>query len=457
MLKVDMNKLFFLFLFLIGVFGFTACTVHPAVLDGLNPTETLGSDLQRPTATAVLVKQLIPKNTTSLILPTDLPAPTTEPFEFPKIDRRPVQGTWPIEKIESLPSYNPQLNSGWQVDLRSNDLSHLDIKDREADLLYANFDSHTIWPPPEMLPKEFDWETILEYGKNPGLGIRQLHAEGITGKGVGIAIIDQTLLVDHQEFTEQLQFYEELDDIQGGWLVSQLHGSAVASIAVGKTVGVAPEADLYYIATGSCHNSSSESMDFTCMAEAIRRILEINQYLPEENKIRVISLAIGWRWGNIGYDEISAAANDAKSAGLLLICSSVEELHGFKFQGLGRSPLSDPDNDALYHPGLFWAQNIYSGYRFTNRLLVPMDSRTVASPTGTNDYVFIRTGGWSWSIPYLAGMYALAAQVKPDITPEEFWSTAMETGKTIELQHDEEQIPFGPILNPIGLVTALKE
>ena len=45
----------------------------------------------------------------------------------------------------------------------------------------------------------------IEIGKNPGLGIRSLHALGITGRGVGIAIIDQTLLVEHQEYAEQLQ------------------------------------------------------------------------------------------------------------------------------------------------------------------------------------------------------------------------------------------------------------
>jgi hypothetical protein len=57
-----------------------------------------------------------------------------------------------------------------------------------------------------------------------------------------------------------------------------------------------------------------------------------------------------------------------------------------------------------------------------------MDSRTTASPTGKEDYVFYRQGGWSWAIPYLAGMYTLAVQVKPDITPEEFWDTALNTG-----------------------------
>ena len=52
------------------------------------------------------------------------------------------------------------------------------------------------------------------------------------------------------------------------------------------------------------------------------------------------------------YADIQAAAEEAKAAGLLVICSS-------------------------------------------------------------NEYVFYREGGWSWSIPYIAGVYALAAQVKP--------------------------------------------
>jgi len=62
-----------------------------------------------------------------------------------------------------------------------------------------------------------------------------------------------------------------------------------------------------------------------------------------------------------------------------------------------------------------------------------MDSRTTASFTGISEYVFYREGGWSWSIPYIAGLYALAAQVDPEIPPERFWSLAMETGRTIEL------------------------
>ena len=85
-----------------------------------------------------------------------------------------------------------------------------------------------------------------------------------------------------------------------------------------------------------------------------------------------------------------------------------------------------------------------------------MDSRTTASPAGTTDYAFYRSGGWSWSIPYIAGAYALAAQVRPDITPDEFWQTALRTGTTIDLAQDGVTMRLGSILNPEALIAALR-
>jgi hypothetical protein len=373
------------------------------------------------------------------------------PSEFPKIDRHPAASHYGGGSLSKIPAYDPSSDKIWQVDLRNYDVSRLDLRESLNDLLYASFDSQTQWPTADKMPPDFDWQHIMELGKNPGLGIRQLHAQGVTGKGVGIAIIDQTLLVDHWEYKDQLRLYEEGGDIQGGWLDTQMHGPAVASIAVGKTVGVAPEADLYYIATALCNGR-----DFACLAQNVRRILEVNRQLPEDRKIRVLSMSIGWGPESKGYDEITAAVQEAKAADMLVICSSVEEVHGFKFQALGRSPLLDPDKFESYEPGLFWAKQFYEGAGSSDRLLVPMDSRTTASPGGMDDYVFYREGGWSWAIPYIAGVYALAAQVKPTITPDEFWSLALKTGRTIQLKHEGKTIPFGPILDPVALLGELQ-
>ena len=392
----------------------------------------------------------------------DKPAPSVLPNIQIARHPEPVNYSW-LNIHTEPPTYDPNSTSPWQVDLRSSNLTHLDLSRSGEDLFYADFDSNTKWPPSDKMPENFNWQEIMEAGKDPGLGLRDLHKQGITGRGVGIAIIDQTLLVDHVEYKDRIRVYEEGDDITGGWLQVQMHGPAVASIAVGKTVGVAPEADLYYIATGDCGATSNKDFDFSCEAQAVRRIIEINKSLPVDRKIRVLSMSIGWSKQNMGYKEIMSAVKEATTAGIFVISSSLGLTNKLYFQGLGREPLDDPNQFDSYIPGLWWEKDYFadpSSYYFGNPpeplLLVPMDSRTTASPTGVEDYVFYRVGGWSWSIPYLAGMYALAVQVDPDITPKEFWETALETGRTIPIQHGGKEYEFGVILDPSALIKAVK-
>lgn len=71
-------------------------------------------------------------------------------------------------------------------------------------------------------------------------------------------------------------------------------------------------------------------------------------------------------------------------------------------------------------------------------------------------YVFYREGGWSWSIPYIAGVYALSCEVKPSITPDEFWKTALRTGTTVEFRRNSKLHSLGKIINPVKLIQSLK-
>lgn len=390
-------------------------------------------------------------------VPTAIPTVTARPE--PQIERRPppIDASKYFDPLTSIPEFDPASTNPWQVDLRSNNLTGVDMTGSLDDLLYATFDSKTQWPSADKVPTDFNWRQIMEIGKDPGLGIRALHEQGITGKGVGIAIIDQTLLVDHIEYKGQLRLYEEADDITGGWLEVQMHGPAVASIAVGKSVGVAPEADLYYIATSLCSQGTYESNDFACLAKSVRRIIEINRNLPAQLKIRVLSISVGWESHSKGYADITAAIKEAQAEGIFVLSTSLSQTHGLNFHGLGRHTLADPNDFGSYQPGLWWQDQFYNGsFSMANTLLVPMDSRTTASPTGTEDYVFYRSGGWSWSVPYIAGVYTLAVQVKPKITPEEFWQTALITGKTIQLEQNGKAYKFGVILDPPALIEALR-
>jgi hypothetical protein len=375
------------------------------------------------------------------------------PITFPKIDRKPGPARWIRGEIKSLPKYDPDSHSVFQVDLRCYDLSKLDLCDSIKDLMYAEFDDRTVWPAFDRMPPDFDWQKIMELGKNPGLGVCALHKRGITGKGVGIAIIDQPLLTEHREYADRLRLYEENNVKDGDH--SEMHGPAVASIAVGKTVGVAPDADLYYIATRPWDVTRHDNppLSFLWDAQALRRLLEINRQLPPDRKIRVVSISAGWSPRDDGYEEMTAACREAEAAGIFVVSCNMGQIYG-----LGRHPLANPDVFESYEPCCSWAKDFYDREAPTRRgrLLAPMDSRTTASFTGTDAYFFGRIGGFSWVIPYIAGVYALAAQVEPQITPERFWALAMKTGRTIELEYKGEKRSFGPIIDPVALIGALQ-
>jgi membrane protease YdiL (CAAX protease family) len=376
--------------------------------------------------------------------------------ELPHVTRRPPvsfpagAGAYPLR---ALPHHDPQSPRQWQVDLRMRDVSGLDLRSAEADLLMANFDSRTCWPVAGKMPAGFAPARVMDLGRNPGLNIRQVHARGTTGKGVGIAIIDQVLLTTHQEYVSRLKWYEEF--CTGASETARMHGAAVASIAVGKTVGVAPDADLYYFGYGD--NVLRIALQNHLVASGIRRALEVNRLLPADRKIRAISISYGWSPWQAGYADAVSAARAAREAGLLVICSSVSAVHGFRFQGAGRAPLADPDAFASFDAGLFWSGALGRPVAITNQLLVPMDSRATASPTGDADYAFYREGGWSWAIPYIAGAYALALETDTALTPERFWQLALQTGHPLTATSNGSRRTVGMLLNPPRLLDGLKQ
>lgn len=380
----------------------------------------------------------------------------TEPVDTKVISivRHPEPADYTL--IHGKNKFPEERDENFEFDIRSMDLSSEDLADRFDDLLYTTYDSKTKWS--ESLPESFDPAEAMEIYKNPGLSLRQLHSQGITGKGIGIAIIDQTLLVDHAEYKDRIKLYEENEE--AGKYEAQMHGPAVASIAVGKTVGVAPEADLYYIAgdLGTYENYNFE-YDFSLLAKNIDRILEVNEGLPDANKIRVISVSIGWSKNQKGYEEITEAVNRAKEAGIFVVSSSLEETFGYRFHGLGKYPMSDADNFESYKPGSWWEDNAEDIFRnnLGNVLLAPMDFRCTAAPNGVNDYVVYSSGGWSWTIPYIAGVYALACQADPDITYDEFWNIALETGKSVTIKGSKgQEYTMERIINPKGIIDRVK-
>ena len=306
-------------------------------------------------------------------------------------------------------------------------LVKLDLRDQMEFLNSMTFDILTEWPPEEKLPEGFRPAEFLANAKDPGLGVRALHEKGIDGTGVGIAIIDQPLLLGHVEYTSALTRYDETGL---GDMPPQMHGSPVTSIAVGKNLGVAPGASLTYFAVPMWEKDNRPYIT------SLKKILEWNKILPEQEKIRVISISTGTFSSKPHYEEWKEILGQAENRGILVVtCDQAMLNYGI----LSLKPGKDPDKPGNYDPGYYSSEE--------DVIRVPGANKTVASHRGNDVYTFDKMGGMSWGAPYIAGLAALAYQVNPDIQPKEIIQILVETVVKTDA---------GPIVNPEGFIERVR-
>ena len=353
-------------------------------------------------------------------LPADSPE-TPEPLPAPAV-AEPVESAIPI----IMETENDTGNSSadlYQVnqydDIRGGvvgndkDLYTSDLRDFGAEMYTLTFNNDTMWPDGGNMPVEerFQPGYILENGKNPGLGVRSLHERGITGNGISVAIIDQAMPVDHPEYNGKIVKYVDL-----GMGSFSLHGPAVTSLLVGENAGTAPGARVYYF---SAERLIDGRPDASAYAEAVDQIIDINNSLPDSEKIRVISISASptpsydvWINGEQYLDSVTRA----QEAGILVLDCSME--HGF-IRACSYS-FEDPDDITLCRPG-FLDTPAWMWMPSPNYILAPVSYRTIAEvyADGVFSYAYFGLGGLSWGIPYAAGVLAMGWEVNPELKPDE--------------------------------------
>ena len=309
-------------------------------------------------------------------------------------------------------------------------LVNLDLRGHGKLLEEMRFDSRTQWPEPDKMPAGFDPVRLLEEGKNPGLGIRGLHKQGIDGRGVGIAILDQRLLKNHVEYADRILHYEEIGVPDDQPL--QMHGPPIVSIAVGKNCGVAPKAFVFYYAM-----PVTAMPDNAIYCDIMDKIIEHNENVGALDRIRVVNISAGISSEKPNFTRWQETQRKAHQLGILVVTTTSPYLH---YGRLNHIPGKDPDN-----PNNYSHYGTGKPYSF----MVPVGNKTTASHNGPQVYTYWagKCGG-SWAAPYMVGLAALAFQVNPEITP---LTIAEQLSKTAT--HSKA----GPVVNPIGLIKAVRE
>jgi serine protease AprX len=352
------------------------------VLASCTPTATIVPAVFVPTPTLTAIPTIIVPTPTHTAIPTP-----TIPISQSTITVKTKNGTI-IEPYQ---------------DVRFQDVTALDGNLGESMIETLWFNESTKWSEQDQRTAE----NILKLAMNPGLGIRDLHAEGITGKRVNVAIIDQNMVLDHPEFQGKIVKYYDVGT-NAPSNEGSMHGPAVTSLLVGENIGTAPGANVYYVA------APSWTADAQYYADALNWIVNENEKLPEGDKIRVVSVSAApsgrgspFTRNNAAWD---AAYQRATEAGILVLDCTIN--HGITAPC--HYDLYDPDNIAKCTPGFPGEEN----HPMPDRIYIPTSMRTTAEEyqQGVFSYQYTGLGGLSWSVPYLAGVLALGWQVRPDLT-----------------------------------------
>ena len=338
-------------------------------------------------------------------------------------------------------------------DFRGLDLSKKNFKNIPLDVLVSvDFDTITKWPSKEKLPAGFKPEIILENGKNPGLGILELHKEGIDGRGINVAIIDQKLDLNHHEYAHNVVNYEEIDTFLDEGI--SMHGPGVTSLLVGKNCGIAPGARLFYkkVTNGEGHSNWESCSD------SLNKIIDYNNIVEETEKIKVVSYSNGYP--NPGFkgdlENWIKTIKKAKDNGIIFVDGNT--FFDLDFNGGGN--FDEKENIDKYYN---WGQENLDQYnkifniednskdriKPEGRIVIPCDCRTVASSWNENNqYSYYSKGGISWSIPYLAGIFTLMLQVNKNLKMEEM----------VKIIHDTVFVNKNglKIINPRGIIDTVK-
>ena len=260
------------------------------------------------------------------------------------------------------------------------------------------FSTKTIFP--EKHPFHFNKENIFYVDKE----IKDLHNKGINGNGINVAVIDFAYETVPSEIEESLVSYKNCTEE----IENHFHGIITSTQICGKNLGVAPKSKLWFYGTRQGKNHINDT------------ILGL-EYIYEQNEkganIKIISIPASNHRLNPEYEKIR---EKLMKQGCYIIDSPI---FGENFTSINQ----DPNTGELYYSDWQLLPDTYDEMK--SKIAIKTGGKMTPLVTTKDEYLYCGQATYSWSIPILSGYFALALQINPDLTYDEFIDLVNDTKK----------------------------
>lgn len=275
------------------------------------------------------------------------------------------------------------------------------------------------------MSQSLDWGMTQMY-------IPDIHALGITGKGITIAVIDTAIDVTHPDLQGVIS--GTFNFAEDAYVPKAHHGTGVAGVIAAQNnekgvLGVAPDAKIVGIKVLNEDGSGS----ITNVVQGILKAIEL--------KVDIINMSLG---ANTGTGALKAAVEKARDAGIHIICAAGN---------------SGADNDVCF-PARY-DQTVGVAATNQQQKVSVFSSRgwevDIAAPgerilTTWTNHDYAKVSGTSFATPYVAGLYALFLQAGVQINHELLKKTAID----IEEPGNDTKSGYG-LINPKKIVSSRSE
>ena len=307
--------------------------------------------------------------------------------EIPKI----ITGEWLKEQLLDRKSY-----------FRNWGFCFADLKEHEFEdnidasiIRKVPFSTRTIFP--ENHPFHFN-ENIFHTFDD----VRNLHELGIDGSGVNVAVIDFTFDTVPNELKECLNNFVNLNDKAE----VHFHGTTVSTQFCGKNLGIAPKSKLWFYGTGQGKKNIEDDI------LALKDIYKQNQ---KGANIKIINISGSSHRDILEFEDIYEK----------LLQQECYIIDSIIFDENFTTINQDSNTKEYYYSD--WQILGMGEKELKSKIAIPTGGKMTPLVTTENDYLYCGQSTYSWGIPILSGYFALALQINPNLTYNEFVELAKKT------------------------------